>query len=248
MSLVFNIAAFMMAVILYLVTTGVKKQTFPVQWQAYFFLGVVCLFYGLYERLRFHTTKALEASHLTVINNLALVTAVFFAFFVYREKLGQTQWMGFLLIVTALILTSIEKIKKADWNGILIAIVANIFLGIGWGLDKKGLSFFSPETYSLLTWFFPIAILLVPSIKIREIKRELKNASKIIFLSILNVIGYYLNLKAMALAPATKVIPIVQTSTLFTIFMGIIFLNEKDHLVKKIIAGLIAVSGVFLII
>lgn len=62
-----------------------------------------------------------------------------------------------------------------------------------------------------------------------------------------NFIGFYLGLKAFILADATKVIPVIQTTTLMTVMVGVLFLKERSHLTKKILAGIIAVIGVFLL-
>ncbi|KKU23262.1 MAG: hypothetical protein UX34_C0013G0017, partial [Candidatus Woesebacteria bacterium GW2011_GWF1_46_13] len=55
-------------------------------------------------------------------------------------------------------------------------------------------------------------------------------------------------LKALELQEATRVIPIVQTSTLTTVLAGVVLLNEKEHLVKKVIAGFTAFAGVYFLI
>lgn len=234
---------------LFLVTGGYRSFQLPVGWQPWLFLGIACLFYGLYERLRFYTTKALEASHLTVINNVSLVIAVVAALFLYKENMTVEKLLGLILIIFALVLVSIDKIKRIYWYGIIISVIANVFLGFGWALDKKGANYFNPETYSFLAWFLPFFILLFPSVKFSEIKREIKISSwKIAFLAFLNVLAYYLNLRAQLLTDATKVIPIVQLSTLFTVIFGIVFLNEREHILRKVFSGIMAVIGVFLLV
>lgn len=249
MSIIFNFMAILLAIGLFLVTGGYKKITFPIGWQPYFYLAVACLFFGLFERLRFYTTKALEASHLTIISNISLVVAVVMAFFLYKEGLTLAKFSGLFLILAALILVSIDKVKKIYWYGILISIIANIFLGIGWALDKKGANYFNPDTYNLLVWILPIIVIFLPPVKISEIVKEIKISSwKLWLLAFLNVFGYYLNLKAQFLTEATKVIPIVQLSTIFTVIFGALFLNEKEHIMRKVFAGIMAIVGVYFLV
>ena len=71
---------------------------------------------------------------------------------------------------------------------------------------------------------------------------------KLFIIALLNVCGYFLQLKAVALQEASRVIPIVQTYTLFTILLGIFLLNERDNLAKKIIAGIIGFVGAYLLL
>ncbi len=248
LSIVFNLIAFLMALMIFFITGANKNFSLPTKFEPYLYLSIACLFYGLYERIRFYVAQVLEASLVSIINNVSLAVAFFTAAFIYSEVMTINKIGGFLLILTALFLVSVNKVSKINRRGILLAILANVFLGIGWALDKKGVIFFSPETYNVLVWFFPLFVLYFPYLKFSDIKKEIKISSwKIVLLSFLNVIGYFIQLKAQALADATRVIPIVQTSTLLTVIFGIIILKEKDNLFKKILAGVIAMIGVFLL-
>ncbi len=246
LSFIFNVTATVMAIIIFLVAGGHKKFSLPSGFEPWIYLSIAMLFYGLYERLRFYVTQALEASALSIINNTSLVVAFFVAAFIYSEIMTINKIGGFLLILTALFLVSVNKVSKINLRGILLAILANVFLGFGWALDKKGVFYFNAETYNVLAWILPLFILYLPHIKLNDLKKEIKISSwKIVFLSFFNVIGYFIQLKALVLADATRVIPIVQTSTLFTVIFGIILLKEKENIPRKILAGIIAVIGVY---
>ncbi len=248
LSIVFNLIATLMAIVIFFITGSYKNFSFPIGFTPWIYLFIAVLFYGLYERLRFYVAQILEASLVSVINNVSLVVAFFTAAFIYSEAITINKICGFLLILTALFLVSVNKISIINRRGILLAILANVFLGLGWALDKKGAIFFNPEIYNVLVWFFPLVIIYLPYLKFSDIKKEIKISSwKIALLSFLNVIGYFIQLKALTLADATRVIPIVQTSTLLTVIFGIFILKEKDNLFKKILAGIIAVIGVFLL-
>jgi len=248
LSIVFNLTAFLIALMIFFITGANKNFSLPTKFEPYLYLSIACLFYGLYERIRFYVAQVLEASLVSIINNVSLVVAFFVAAFIYSEIMTINKIGGFLLILTALFLVSVNKVSKINRQGILLAILANVFLGIGWALDKKGVIFFSPETYNVLAWFFPLFVLYFPYLKFSDIKKEIKISSwKIVLLSFLNVFGYFIQLKAQELADATRVISIVQTSTLFTVIFGVLLLKEKSHLLKKILAGVIAVIGVFLL-
>lgn len=135
--------------------------------------------------------------------------------------------------------------------GLFYGILANVSVGIAWSLDKKGISYFNPDLYNLLVWVAPIIVIsFFPLIKLSVVKKIIKKDFKqISLISFLNVGAYLFNLKALVVGgEVTKVIPIVQTSTIITIILGIFFLKERDHIVKKIVAGLIAIIGVFLLV
>ncbi|KKQ24098.1 MAG: hypothetical protein US40_C0011G0013 [Candidatus Roizmanbacteria bacterium GW2011_GWC2_37_13] len=249
MSIVMDMIAAIMALIIFFVSGGYKKFSLPTGFQPWFYLMVAMLFYGLFDRLRFYATAALEASRMTVVNNVSLIVAVVLSFFLYAESLTTNKLFGFILVLFALFLVSIDKVSKINWKGVFLAIIVNIFLGIAWALDKKGALFFNVETYNVLAWILPMVFVYFPYIKFSDIKKEVNLSFwKITLLAFFNMIALFLNLKALSLADATRVIPIVQTSTLFTVIFGIILLKERKHLIRKLIAGLIAVFGVYLLV
>ena len=82
-----------------------------------------------------------------------------------------------------------------------------------------------------------------------DLKQEIRLSNwKILIVAFFNVIGYFFSLSALALADATRVIPITQTSTLLTILLGIMLLKEYQHLPQKVIAGILAITGVYLLV
>lgn len=247
-SIVFNIICIIMSLILFIVTGSNKAFSLPTRIDAWIYLLIASFFYGLNERFRFLISKILEASIYSIIGNIAVIIAFSISFFLYKESLTVTKLLGSILILFSLLLISELKKSKISSKGVFLGVVTSIYLGIAMSLDKKGAIFFNPETYNILLWVVPFIVLYFPGIKIEEIKAEFKQFSwKIILLAFFNFVGFYLGLKAFILADATKVIPVIQTTTLMTVIVGIFLLKEKSHVSKKILAGVIAVLGVFLL-
>lgn len=248
LSLAFNLVSILMAITLFLITGSYKRLFFPPQTEAWVYFLIAAFFYGMYERLRFFVAKALDASVYSIISNLTVIIAFFLSLFLYKETLSISKLIGFFLILFSLFLVIEIKKAKFDFKGVILGIITSVFIGIAWGLDKKGAVFFNPEIYNLLVWLIPFIVLYFPGIKIKEIKAEFKKFSwKIVLLAFFNFFGFYLGLKAFVLADATKVIPIIQTSIFMTVIAGTFLLNEKNNLLKKIFAGIIAITGVFLL-
>jgi drug/metabolite transporter (DMT)-like permease len=247
-SIVFNIICIIMSLILFIVVGSYKTISLPTRIDAWIYLLIASFFYGLNERFRFLISKILEASIYSVLSNITVIIAFFISFFLYKETLTTTKFFGSILILLSLVLVTELKKSKLSSKGIFLGIVTSIYLGIAMSLDKKGAIFFNPEMYNILLWAVPFIVLYFPGIKIKEIKAEFKQFSwKIILLAFFNFVGFYLGLKAFLLAEATKVIPVIQATTLMTVIAGVFLLKERSNLAKKIIAGLIAVLGVFLL-
>lgn len=247
-SIVFNIICIIMSLILFIATGSYKVFYLPIRMDAWIYLLIASLFYGLNERFRFLISKILEASVYSIIGNISVIIAFIVSFFLYKETLTFNKLLGSILIFFSLLLVSEFKKSKVSARGMFLGVITSIYLGIAMSLDKKGAIFFNPETYNILLWVAPFIVLYFPGINTREVKIEFKKFSwRIILLAFLNFVGFYLGLKAFILADATKVIPIVQTATLMTVIIGVFLLKEKTMLVRKLLAGVIAVVGVFLL-
>lgn len=249
-SFLFNLAAICFSLVYFFSTGAYKNIRLPSVSEAWIYLGLAALFYGLFERGRYYAAKSLNASSLSIISNVSLFVAFTGSVFLYSEALTLKKIVGSVLIFLSLILVSYSKrIKFGSLKAIGIGVVVNVMLGLGWMLDKKGVQYFSADMYNIFVWTAPIFFVIFPKIKFSEIRYELRMASwKILVPAFLNVAGYLLQLKAMAIGNATQIIPIVQTSTLMTVLFGILILNEKEHVLKKIFAGFLALIGSYFLI
>lgn len=249
LAILFNTLAATIAIIVFFLTGSYSHFRLPTTPWAYISLLVASFFYGMFERGRFYAAKQLDASIFSTVLNVSVVVAFVCAIFIYSEALTLKKVIGAVAIFVALFLVSYNKTKsKTSLKDILFGVIISVSLGLGWVLDKKGTQYFNPDTYSIMLWTVPLFFIYFPKVNFQKIKREFKLSSwRVVLLSFINVIGYLFQLKALSLQEATRVIPIIQTSTLFVILLGIILLNERDHLYKKILAGIIAVAGVYLL-
>jgi len=253
MALVFNFIASVFAILLFLITGSYKNFYLPEGATAWIGLLIASLMYGLFERGRFYVAKLLDASIFTIIINISVVVAFTGSLILYSETLSLRKLIGAILILFALFIVSFRrkdiKNKGTPMKSIAVGVLISIFLGLGWMLDKMGATYFNASTYNIFIWVLPLVFIYFPHIKFKNIKSELKIASwKIALLAFINVLGYFLQLKALELQEATRVIPVVQTATLFTVLLGIFILKEKESIAKKVIASFIAVTGVYFLI
>lgn len=245
-SFVFNFLA-TISTLTYLIATGdLKSVNFNASFYAWSVALIACFFYALFERSRFLVFKYLDASDASIIGNISVVISIIGALFLYHESLSLPKISGSLLIILALFIISQSKSKSSHFtlNGLLFGILIFSFLGIGSMLDKAGTIYFNSSTYSILVWVIPTFMVYFPYIKTSEIKTEIKIGNwKLAFAALLNALGYIYILKAFEISEATKVLPLAQTSTFFTVILAALFLNEKDNLPRKIVCAIIAIAG-----
>lgn len=250
LSFLFNICAIFFTVIYFYFSGVYRNIKIPTDPWAWIYVFIALSFYGLFERGRYIAAKKLNASTLSIINTVSLLVAFTGSIFLYSESLTPIKGVGALMIFIALFLISFSKKEKlADIKDIGFGVLLFTILGLAWMLDKKGAVYFGADFYSMLVWVLPIVYVIFPKIKMSEIKYELRVASwKILIPALVNVVGYLLQLKALEVGNATQILPIVQVSTLLTVVAGIAFLGERDAMMKKILASILALIGSYFLV
>jgi drug/metabolite transporter (DMT)-like permease len=250
-SFVFNFFAATISVIYLGLSGKLFNLNLSVPGIAWIYLFIAVFMYAIFERYKFKASKLIDASVYSTVLNISVLIAFLGSIFLYSESLTLAKLTGGSLVLLALFLVSQGKKSKKHLSlrGIMYTVGIAVALGFGWLLDKKGAMYFSPITYNFFVWLLPLPIIFFPYIKIKDLVDEFKISSwKIIILSALNILGYMLQLKALEIQEATKVIPIIQTTALFTALFGILVLKERENIGRKIIAAIIALAGVFMLI
>lgn len=249
MGFVFGTYAGLSALIIFFLTSPNKHITLPTTVLPYILLGIACIGYAIFDRLRFKVSNMMDASTFATVSTTAVLVAFIISAILYKEVITIQKILGFLLILIALILISYQPNTKKTAKGIGLGIFIFTVVGIVWALDKMGTLYFNADTYNIGVWVLPIILIYFPYIKPKDIKLEIKMGSwKLMLLAAMNALAYFLQLKAVTLSEATKVIPLVQTYVIATVLFGIIFLKERDNIGKKIIASILGVFGAILLI
>ncbi|MEK7166236.1 MAG: DMT family transporter [Patescibacteria group bacterium] len=249
-SFVFNCYASSFAIILYLIETRgvltIPNNLSPFQILLIFFAAIL---YGLYERFNYKARKLVDASTFVILFQLNPVIAFVISVTLLGESYTPAKLTGMLLVVIASILAIYEKGHFKMGKQLFIPLLIIVFLAFANTIDKPASFGIPTGFYNVLVWVPAILIVFIPKISFAAIKIELKTGSwKVALAAILNVISYYIFIKALAIADASKVIPITSTSTVLVVLGGIFLLNERTNLGKKIFAGFLVFIGVLLLI
>ena len=247
-SVVFNMWGALFALTVFLLQRGSFTplwQLSPVQILLIF--GSV-IAYGLYERYQFTARKHLEASTLSIIFRLETGIAFIGSIIFLHEALLPVKAMGTTLIITASLLLIYKNPHFKLAKPFFYAVFCAMLLGIAMIIDKPASANIQPALYSFLMWFCPMIIIAFPHVSKQQIVKEFRIGGwKVALAAFLNTIGYILYIQAFALADASRVIPVIAINSILVVLGGIIILKERDHLWRKIAAGIIAFIGVVLL-
>lgn len=178
---------------------------------------------------------------------LLILSAVFLReVFTLEKALGTfVIFMGFLVLYVGR-RTALFKLSDV---GIQLTVLAALLVAIVSIIDKYAMNFFTAGTYGFLVFFVPGLFLSFFAFR-RKSKLEslVRNKLKtVIVVTILAALFYFLTLKAYELVDVSIAFPIIRISTLLAVLGGIIFLGERENIVRKIVATLIVLVGVVLV-
>ncbi|MBU3978495.1 DMT family transporter [Patescibacteria group bacterium] len=212
---------------------------------------LMTVLYGTASVLFYLALKHTPISEVMVIGATGPIWTTITSILFLGDKISFLKIIGVLLAVIGVAFVFYQKGRFRFHKGHFYAFLSILFFGIGLTNDSFLLRYFNQITYSFLYYFFPgLFITLIYPKKVLEIKGFIrKNASFSFFLpAFLAAIGSLLvNTSFRIGAEASQVSTMMQLSPIFTIAVAAIFLGERENLIKKMVGGVIVVTGVLMI-
>lgn len=213
-------------------------------------LGLAIIFYTITDRMNTTVRNGIEASTFNVLQQLSTTFMIFTGLIFFKEEFVWTKFIGAMLIIFSNILIFYKKGKFEVDKYIWLGILANIFFTIALFLDVNISDNFNLPFYVATTLSIPaILIIIFERIKIADIKEELvKGNKKAIIITALSwgtmIIA---QLRAYQLGDVTVVAPLCALTVILNVIVGYFFQNERDNLLRKIIAATLIIISVILI-
>jgi drug/metabolite transporter (DMT)-like permease len=212
-------------------------------------LGVVL--WSVFAILGMKATQLVEVSVKEPLMQIQLLFMLLFASVFLNESLTVYKIGGTISIFLGTLILTYRKNLVKDFMkpGIKIIIVSALIGAVIGVVDKIALEYWSVPVYSFLAFLAP-GMVLTPWASRRFDKFSVMLKDKfwpIIASSMLIVMGAYFGFTAYKMTEMSNAVPIFRLSTLVSVFGGIILLNEKDHLFRKIIGAILMIIGVVLI-
>ena len=226
------------------------KFTFPIDWRIYLLLIIACIFYAVADRINTTVRGGIEASTFSIINQLSTVFMILAGLLFFKEPIILKKIIGGILIIFSNVFVFYKRGKQKLNKYIFLGIFSNISYSVALFLDVNISNNFNLPLYVMFTLVVSaIFIIIVEKIKLSDIKMELNRCNKkiVLFTGVCWSTMILTQLRAYQLGDITSVAPLCALSVIGNVFVGYIFLGEKNNLVKKIIAAILIIISVFLI-
>ena len=246
-SFIFNLTALFISISLVAVT-GIGEINLDAQTAA--LLVASGLGYGIFQRYQFLARKNIEASIMQTIATPAGVIGYALAIVWLGEAVTLAKVLGYGLILLSALIVINPKPSKLKLNKyfILVVLIAGA-LSAAATIDRRvSPNFSSALTYASVLWAFQVVAVLLPTISISNIKKEIKlHKNMIPLLASVNVVALFCTVSALQLAPVSSVSPVLASNVVFIALFGIIILRERQRTMCKLSAAVITFLGLFLV-
>lgn len=216
-------------------------------------LIIMTLFYSLGNLFTFKAFKIAEASEVSVIFASSTVWSVIAALFMLGEKLTTNKIIGIILVVLGIVTINYSKTNWKINRGHLFALLGALLFGVAFTNDAFIINRFqSVSSYMIIAFAFPaITMFFYSPGSVKKISYFLDK--KIIFKLLICSLFYALSAITIFEAykrggEASVISPIQQSSIVFTVIIGYIFLRERDKLLNKLLGTIFAFAGVLFLI
>jgi len=195
--------------------------------------------------------KLLQVGEATIIGTSSSVVAVFFGIVLFKEHLSLQSMIGILLIFLAVLIVFSEKLSFKSRSGVLFALASAVGGGLATINDVIILRTYEAFSYTTLMSLLPGVVLLLVFPKHVLNQKHLFDST---FLKTMLLLTFFYSIQAIAYyvaiehgAPISKLSPVIRVSIILTVVLAAIFLKERSHIWKKILAAVVVTVGAILI-
>ena len=212
---------------------------------------LLAVLYGAGTLFIFNAFKYIEASEVTIITSTRSIITIVSAILLLGEAFDFKKAIGTLIILIAAYLVSRKKRALKMNKGVLYALAMAICYGLAITNDTFLLKYV--DVFSFLTVAFLLPGFFLIAVKPKALFELSQFLKPKVFANMLVMTVFYAggaSLFYFAIingTNASQITPISQSSVIVTVILAAIFLNERDHLLKKVVSAILVTIGVLLI-
>lgn len=213
---------------------------------------VLAVFFNfLSDLFTFLSLRKIEASLYQIIGQLRHVVVLVGAYFLFTEAISFSKVVSIALIILGVALSFAGGKAKLKFNReTFYAFLSAVFIGCSFLFIKIVTTDVSPALFGSLSLIVSGLLIYLIIFLRREHRGDLRIfgfwkktvVAAVIFAGF--VIAFF---NALAVGEASRVTPVTQSSLIFTLAGGYLFLGEKTSIVRKIFASSLIAAGIGLL-
>lgn len=199
----------------------------------------------------FKALLTIEASEVIIVSSFRVIVTILVSVFLLGESFSLVKIVGtILLLISIFLVTNLKRGFKLN-KGLIYTLVMAVFAGLAIAADGYNVMHYDAISYSVVVNSLVVGILFLCYPKV---VKQWKDFLQPDFLKKMLPLGVVSTVQSIAylLAFATpgviaQVGTIRQAAVIVTVLLAVLFLGEKNNLLKKIIAAILVTIGVILL-
>lgn len=216
----------------------------------FYFIIAAALWAGA-SIFNFKALKLIEASEVTILSSVKVVVTIIASIIFLQESFNGLNILGTIAVLFSIFLvTNLKKGIKFN-KGIIYTFAMALFSGLAIVADGFNVHNYDVVSYNAITNFLVVCILL--GFNPKSIKQSKQFLSMNLLKKMLPL-GLFATFQGLAYMLAlasggntSQVGTIRQASVIVTVILAVIFLKERDYLIRKLIAAVLVTIGVILL-
>jgi uncharacterized membrane protein len=200
----------------------------------------------------FKAIKLIQASENSILLSSQRLWILLGAFFFLREAFSISKLLGTLFILVGIAIAQWKKQKFVMNEGVLFSLLAALSYAIAEIISYYILRDFEAASFTVFVSLLPVlALLIIKPKTIQKLRFYLrpKYAINIALVSLNDTLAtLFLFFAYQTGRNASQIAPIMATQTIISVLLAIIFLKERNNMVKKIVGAVMVVIGVILVL
>jgi len=213
----------------------------------YIFIAQIFGFIGNATLIKAYKTE--DLSNVIILFQINLILPFILGATLLQEEITALNIAGILVIISGIITIFYRGKELRPTTGLLLALLSGACFGLSAYFIKVASSYISPLALIFIAEvIFTLLLLLIPQ-TYKDIKIIFKKYTKKLLLSRFTAVGtFYLLMWAFQRSKLS--ISITNFNTAFilaSVFIGIIFLREKQNIPKKLVGSAFCILGIILL-
>lgn len=214
-------------------------------------LTAACVFYAVNDRLQTTVRKNLDVSVFSILNQFGTVFLIVYGFLIFKDEVVLTKIVGALLIIAANMWVFYKpgKRKFVVNNYYVLGVVALLAFATAITIDIGISEKFNLPFYIGLTLLVPALMIAgLEKIRFKSISEEwTRGNKKLYFITGLSWgLTILFGLRAFQLGEVSTIVPLQAITVILNVLVAYVFLKERTDRLKKFLAAIAAVVGVYL--
>lgn len=208
------------------------------------------VFFAIASTLFIYGRQKEEVGVVSIVRETSVIWIFLIGVFVFGEGVSLTKVLGMGLIISGTVLALWKKHFFSFSKGVTVLFLATLSMSIASSISKVFVvDKLSPAAYNMVLFYLAsLWIFLFTKDRRNRIKHEIQIYSwKLPVVSSILALSIFLLNKGFQVGEISFVFPVYSSYVIFTILAGIVFLNEKSHMKRKIVGSFIALLGIVLI-